>query len=224
MSAKIYGRLGTGNWKPSGSFFSATKIGLNAFQATKMDPKPALAAVPICSVAPMTEPTKNSEFDTKPTKVKKRKPSAKSSSQIAPKVLRPKQPKKKPSGSKKARGQIKPGTNVEKKNLNIVFDKPKLDFSAVPSPYCSCTGVSRGCYKAGSGGWQSSCCNTSLSEYPLPMSSTRPGVRVGGRKMSNGAYGKLLHRLAVKGHDLCQPVDLKDHWAKHGTNKFVTIK
>ncbi|MBA0669905.1 hypothetical protein Goklo_007507 [Gossypium klotzschianum] len=27
-----------------------------------------------------------------------------------------------------------------------------------------------------------------------------------------------------EGHDLSQPVDLKDHCARHGTNNFVTIK
>ncbi|KAL8244616.1 hypothetical protein R6Q59_010874 [Mikania micrantha] len=60
--------------------------------------------------------------------------------------------------------------------------------------------------------------------FPLPMSPWRPGARVGGRKMSHGAYRKLLCRLASEGHNLSNPVDLKAHWAKHGTNNFVTIK
>ncbi|GFZ08724.1 basic pentacysteine 7 [Actinidia rufa] len=76
----------------------------------------------------------------------------------------------------------------------------------------------------GAGGWQSSCCTINISEYPLPMSSSRPGARLAGRKMSIGAYGKLLCRLGAEGHDLSRPVDLKNHWARHGTNKFVTIK
>ncbi|KAK4400987.1 protein BASIC PENTACYSTEINE7 [Sesamum angolense] len=40
--------------------------------------------------------------------------------------------------------------------------------------------------------------------------------------MSRGPYRKLLFALAAEGHDLSQPVDLKNHWARHGTNKFVT--
>ncbi|CAN1746290.1 Protein BASIC PENTACYSTEINE7, partial [Linum perenne] len=54
--------------------------------------------------------------------------------------------------------------------------------------------------------------------------SERCGSRIAGRKMSNGAYTKLLLKLASEGCDLSRPVDLKDHWARHGTNKFVTIK
>lgn len=50
-------------------------------------------------------------------------------------------------------------------------------------------------------------------------------ARVGGRKMSGSAFNKLLSRLAAEGHhDLSNPVDLKDHWAKHGTNRYITIK
>ncbi|GMP95325.1 hypothetical protein CsSME_00044414 [Camellia sinensis var. sinensis] len=209
------------SWAHSGNFFSATKIGSNPFQASQMDPKPGIAAVPICSVAPMSEPAENT---TNPTKVKKKKSTAKSPNQFASDVLRPKQPKKKPSGSKKSKKQFEPGTKVERKNLNVVFNEADLDFSGVPSPYCSCTGVARGCYKNGAGGWQSSCCTTNISEYPLPMSCMKPGARVAGRKMSSGAYGKLLCRLAAEGRDLSHPLDLKDHWARLGTNKFVTIK
>ncbi|KAM4073217.1 hypothetical protein ACB094_10G001400 [Castanea mollissima] len=118
-----------------------------------------------------------------------------------------------------------PEAKREKKiPINIDMDKTDFDFSGVPAPYCSCTGNPRACYKWGAGGWQSSCCTINVSEYPLPMSSTRPGSRMAGRKMSNGAYGKLLLRLATEGHDLTHPVDLKDHWARHGTNKFVIIK
>ncbi|MBA0826786.1 hypothetical protein Goarm_011608 [Gossypium armourianum] len=45
-----------------------------------------------------------------------------------------------------------------------------------------------------------------------------------GRKMSNRACIKFVLRLTAEGHDLSQPVDLKDHCARHGTNNFVTIK
>ena len=56
------------------------------------------------------------------------------------------------------------------------------------------------------------------------MSTTRPGSRLAGRKMSHGAYDKLLQRLTAESYDFTLPIDLKDHWAKHGTNMFVTIK
>ncbi|KAK8284898.1 hypothetical protein V6Z11_D08G184900 [Gossypium hirsutum] len=45
-----------------------------------------------------------------------------------------------------------------------------------------------------------------------------------GRKMSNRACTKFVLRLTAEGHDLSQPVDLKDHCDRHGTNNFVTIK
>ncbi|CAL5332141.1 unnamed protein product [Camellia sinensis] len=186
------------SWTHPGNLFSAAMIGSNPFQASQMDPKPGIAAVPICSVAPMSEPA---EYTTKPTK----------------------QPKKKPSGSKKSNKQFEPGTKVERKNPNVVFNEADLNFSGVPTPYCSCTGVARGCNKNGAGGWQSSCCSTNISEYPLPMSCMKPWARVAGRKMSSGAYGKLLCRLAAEGRDLSHPLDLKDHWARLGTKKFVTI-
>ncbi|KAL7164740.1 hypothetical protein ACSBR2_040611 [Camellia fascicularis] len=200
------------SWTYPGNLFSATTIGSsNPFQASQMDPKPGIAAVPICSVAPMSEPA---EDTTKPTKVKRKKSTSKSPNQFASDVLRPKQPKNKPSGSKKSKKQFEPGTKVERKNPNVVFNEADLNFSGVPQPYCSCTGVARGCYKNGAGGWQSSCCTTNISEYPLPMSCMKPGARVAGRKMSSGAYGKLLCRLAAEGHDLSHPLDLKDHWAR----------
>ncbi|CAH2040538.1 unnamed protein product [Thlaspi arvense] len=153
----------------------------------------------------MTEPVNHTNSETKPTKSKKKKSTAKQS-------------KKKPSASRH------PGIKVERKNQNVFFNEAKLDLSAVPPPYCSCTGVARICYKNGPGGWQSSCCTTKISEYPLPMSSLRPGARVGGRKMTRGAYTNLLYRLVSEGHDISYPVDLKDHWARLGSNKFVTIK
>jgi hypothetical protein len=42
--------------------------------------------------------------------------------------------------------------------------------------------------------------------------------------MSAGAFQKLVKRLAQEGADLTQPIDLKDYWSKHGTNRYVTIK
>ncbi|XP_056865922.1 protein BASIC PENTACYSTEINE6-like isoform X2 [Raphanus sativus] len=102
----------------------------------------------------------------------------------------------------------------------VVYDE-----TTMPPPVCSCTGVLRQCYKWGNGGWQSSCCTTTLSMHPLPALPNKKHARVGGRKMSGSAFNKLLSRLAAQGHsDLSDSVDLKDHWAKHGTNRYITIK
>ncbi|XP_042952145.1 protein BASIC PENTACYSTEINE7-like [Carya illinoinensis] len=140
----------------------------------------------------------NIDSATEPAKGRKLKNSVKGSNQVASKVFRPMQTKKTPKTTK---GKIMPKGKRETKILNnILMEKADFDFSMVPPPYCSCT------------------------EYPLPMSSTRLGARLASRKMSNGAYGKLLLRLAAEGHDLTHPVDLKDHWARHDTNKFVIIK
>ncbi|KAL2537739.1 Protein BASIC PENTACYSTEINE4 [Forsythia ovata] len=100
----------------------------------------------------------------------------------------------------------------------------QFDESTMPIPICSCTGVPRQCYKWGNGGWQSSCCTTSLSVYPLPQMPNKRHARMGGRKMSGSVFSRLLTRLAAAGHDLFIPLDLKNYWAKHGTNRYVTIK
>ncbi|GER57050.1 GAGA-binding transcriptional activator [Striga asiatica] len=110
------------------------------------------------------------------------------------------------------------------KEQDLGLNQVAFDESTMPVPVCSCTGVLRPCYKWGNGGWQSSCCTTSLSMYPLPAVPNKRHARVGGRKMSGSAFNKLLSRLAGEGHDLSSPVDLKDHWAKHGTNRYITIK
>ncbi|CAA2963822.1 Hypothetical predicted protein [Olea europaea subsp. europaea] len=107
---------------------------------------------------------------------------------------------------------------------DLGLNQVAFDESTMPVPVCSCTGVLRPCYKWGNGGWQSSCCTTTLSMYPLPAVPNKRHSRVGGRKMSGGAFNKLLSRLAGEGHDLSSPVDLRDHWAKHGTNRYITIK
>ncbi|KAI5673245.1 hypothetical protein M9H77_13609 [Catharanthus roseus] len=99
-----------------------------------------------------------------------------------------------------------------------------FDESTMPIPVCTCTGVARQCYKWGNGGWQSSCCTTSLSVYPLPQIPNKRHARMGGRKMSGSVFGRLLTRVAAAGHDLSIPLDLKNYWAKHGTNRYITIK
>lgn len=104
------------------------------------------------------------------------------------------------------------------------LNQVSYDDTSMPIPVCSCTGVFRPCYKWGNGGWQSSCCTTTLSMYPLPSLPNKRHARVGGRKMSGSVFNKLISRLAADGHDLSNPVDLKEHWAKHGTNRYITIK
>ncbi|KAM0934751.1 putative transcription factor GAGA-Binding-like family [Dioscorea sansibarensis] len=81
------------------------------------------------------------------------------------------------------------------KDQDLGLNLVAFDESTMPVPVCSCTGIPRQCYKWGSG-----------------------------RKMSGSAFNKLLTRLAAEGHDLSMPLDLRDHWAKHGTNRYVTIK
>lgn len=93
-----------------------------------------------------------------------------------------------------------------------------------PIPYCSCTGVNQQCYRWGNGGWQSACCTTLISMFPLPLNPKKRGSRVAGRKMSAGAFDKLLEKLVAEGVNINLPVDLREHWAKHGTNRYVTLR
>lgn len=111
-----------------------------------------------------------------------------------------------------------------KKNMGFVINGIDMDISDIPIPVCSCTGVSQQCYRWGCGGWQSACCTTGMSMYPLPMSTKRRGARIAGRKMSQGAFKKVVEKLAADGYNFSNPIDLRTHWAKHGTNKFVTIR
>eukprot|EP00250_Pteridium_aquilinum_P000056 c10073_g1_i1 orf=235-1155(+) len=139
------------------------------------------------------------------------------------------QEKKGSRSSKKKRKQLEGQVKLEKPRQeevckSIVAYVPPYDLASTPVPLCSCTGTNRQCYRWGSGGWQSSCCTTFLSVYPLPLNHTKRSSRVAGRKMSGGAFKKLLERLALAGEDITQPIDLKNHWAKHGTNKYVIVK
>ncbi|CAF2275938.1 BnaA04g12060D [Brassica napus] len=104
--------------------------------------------------------------------------------------------------------------------LNLVT----FDEKTMPVPVCTCTGSAHQCYKWGNGGWQSSCCTTTLSLYPLPQKPNKRHSRVGGRKMSGNVFSRLLSHLAAEGYDLSSRVDLKDYWARHGTNRYITIK
>lgn len=105
-----------------------------------------------------------------------------------------------------------------------LINEVNFDESTMSPPVCSCTGLPRQCYKWGNGGWQSSCCTTTLSAYPLPQMPNKRHVRMGGRKMSGSVFTRLLSRLAAGGHDLSIPLDLKEYWSKHGSNRYITIK
>ncbi|CAM6020244.1 unnamed protein product [Sphagnum balticum] len=122
-------------------------------------------------------------------------------------------------GDEEGKGQIRESQNVSRTNYTTVPVS-----APTPIPYCSCTGTNQQCYRWGNGGWQSACCTTLISLYPLPTNPKKRGSRLAGRKMSAGAFEKLLEKLASEGVDISYSVDLKDHWAKHGTNRYVTLR
>ncbi|KAE8716664.1 Barley B recombinant-like protein A [Hibiscus syriacus] len=113
---------------------------------------------------------------------------------------------------------------LPKKSMDIKINGYDMDISGIPVPVCSCTGTTQQCYRWGCGGWQSACCTTNVSMYPLPMSTKRRGARIAGRKMSRGAFKKVLEKLAAEKYNFSEPINLRSHWARHGTNKFVTIR
>lgn len=138
----------------------------------------------------------------------------------APKTPKAKKARKPRDNSNTSVQRVKP----PKKNMDVVINGIDMDISGIPIPVCSCTGVPQQCYRWGCGGWQSACCTTNVSTYPLPMSTKRRGARIAGRKMSQGAFKKVLEKLAAEGYNFANPIDLRTHWARHGTNKFVTIR
>lgn len=140
-----------------------------------------------------------------------------------PKPPRAKKPRKGPAVPKE-NGNPGQRSKVVKRSMDVVINGIDMDISGIPIPVCSCTGTPQQCYRWGSGGWQSACCTTTISMYPLPMSTKRRGARIAGRKMSNGAFKKVLEKLASEGYNFANAIDLRAHWAKHGTNKFVTIR
>ncbi|PUZ42006.1 hypothetical protein GQ55_9G548700 [Panicum hallii var. hallii] len=142
-----------------------------------------------------------------------------------PKSPKPKKPKKVAAPQENgAPNKPAPRPRGPRKTVGMVINGIDLDLSRIPTPVCSCTGAPQQCYRWGAGGWQSACCTTSISTYPLPMSTKRRGARIAGRKMSQGAFKKVLEKLAGEGYNLSNPIDLKTFWAKHGTNKFVVIR
>ncbi|KAJ4710170.1 GAGA binding-like protein [Melia azedarach] len=137
-----------------------------------------------------------------------------------PKTPKAKKAKKPKDNNGTAVQRVKP----PKKSMDVVINGIDMDISGIPIPVCSCTGTAQQCYRWGCGGWQSACCTTNVSMYPLPMSTKRRGARIAGRKMSQGAFKKVLEKLAAEGYNFANPIDLRTHWARHGTNKFVTIR
>lgn len=141
-----------------------------------------------------------------------------------PKSPKAKKPKKGPRVPKDENCRSVQRARTPKKTTEIVINGIGMNVSSIPIPVCSCTGTPQQCYRWGSGGWQSACCTTGMSVYPLPMSTKRRGARIAGRKMSIGAFTKVLEKLSAEGFNFSNPIDLKTYWAKHGTNKFVTIR
>ncbi|GMJ08167.1 BASIC PENTACYSTEINE1, basic pentacysteine1 [Hibiscus trionum] len=138
----------------------------------------------------------------------------------APKMPKAKKPRKPKENANSTVQRVKPA----KKSIDIQINGFDMDISGIPIPVCSCTGTPQQCYRWGCGGWQSACCTTNVSMYPLPMSTKRRGARIAGRKMSQGAFKKVLEKLAAENYNFSNPIDLRSHWARHGTNKFVTIR
>lgn len=141
-----------------------------------------------------------------------------------PKSPKAKKPKRGPRVPKDENNPSVQRAPRVQKTTEIAINGIDMDLSSIPIPICSCTGTPQQCYRWGSGGWQSACCTTAMSVYPLPMSTKRRGARIAGRKMSIGAFTKVLEKLAAEGFNFSNPIDLKTYWAKHGTNKFVTIR
>lgn len=166
-------------------------------------------------------PETNNPLDGLIDSPKKKKKKKKPQGELVEKQPKPKKPKKEASSSD---GVGKKERNKDTESERILINGMEIDLAKLPTPVCSCTGSAQQCYRWGVGGWQSACCTNTISMYPLPLSDKRRGARIAGRKMSIGAFRKVLERIAGEGIDLSQPIDLRNFWAKHGTNKFVTIR
>ncbi|PQP95422.1 hypothetical protein Pyn_27283 [Prunus yedoensis var. nudiflora] len=101
-------------------------------------------------------------------------PSKKRGSGGAPKTPKVKKPRKPKDNNNPSVPRVKPA----KKSLDVVINGINMDISGIPIPVCSCTGAPQQCYRWGCGGWQSACCTTNVSMYPLPMSTKRRGARM----------------------------------------------
>nr|XP_043613739.1 barley B recombinant-like protein A [Erigeron canadensis] len=109
-----------------------------------------------------------------------------------------------------------------KRSATITAFGEELDISNMPPPVYSCTGIPRNYHRWDKGGCTSTCCTVTLSMYPLPsFDGARCKVRLVGRKMGHSTFTKVVEELLLAGYDLGFPIDLKDHWAKLGSNKYV---
>ncbi|XP_059654049.1 protein BASIC PENTACYSTEINE4-like [Cornus florida] len=157
--------------------------------------------------------------------VKSRQPKRETESKVVSPTTSKSPKKRKKIGEDLNRRVTTHGSKAEWDSQDFdLMNQVNFDDSTMPVPFCSCTGERRQCYKWGNGGWQSSCCTTTLSVYPLPQMPNKRHARMGGRKMSGSVFTRLLNQLAADGHDVSVPLDLKNYWAKHGTNRYITIK
>ncbi|XP_078174237.1 uncharacterized protein LOC144567919 [Carex rostrata] len=86
----------------------------------------------------------------------------------------------------------------------------------LPHPVCTCTGTAQECYKY-AGGWQSSCCTSSMLKHPLPMRKTSRHItkdRIAGRTMRKYVFENLLKKLDGEGYEFAEAIDLKKFWGK----------
>lgn len=206
-------------WFNPGNYLSDVRTGSTQTQLTQNNPGFGFTALLQSAGPPDDDSSEDVDITSLciPTPNKKQKIPNEAADASAGKPLRQKKSYKKEADPQNV-------SKRERRSLELVINDKVIDISTLPPPVCTCTGNPRQCYRWGAGRWQSSCCTTDISQYPLPMSLSRPGTRMSGRKMSHGAYVKLLQRLAADGQDLSCPIDLKQHWARRGTNKFVSIK
>ncbi|KAK6146654.1 hypothetical protein DH2020_020523 [Rehmannia glutinosa] len=170
------------------------------------------------------DPAKETRLNMEEPIVKKEGgPAKKRAAAATPKTPKAKKPRKGPVPKENGTPPVQ-RAKTAKKNVEVVINGVDMDITGIPIPVCSCTGTPQQCYRWGCGGWQSACCTTTISMYPLPMSTKRRGARIAGRKMSQGAFKKVLEKLASEGYNFVNPIDLRTYWAKHGTNKFVIIR
>ncbi|XP_010539045.1 PREDICTED: protein BASIC PENTACYSTEINE6-like isoform X2 [Tarenaya hassleriana] len=209
-----------------------TQMGENAYGSRELEPNDALPTSPTGGTMESAKPKRGKrpkEPKTTTSAIKKgsknqRKIKKESEELDLDKIMILKTQHYQNNDEEEAGKHIGLGSKSDWKGQEMGLNQVVYDETTMPPPVCSCTGVLRQCYKWGNGGWQSSCCTTTLSMHPLPALPNKRHARVGGRKMSGSVFNKLLSRLAAEGHDLSNPVDLKDHWAKHGTNRYITIK
>ncbi|KAE8705422.1 Barley B recombinant-like protein A [Hibiscus syriacus] len=113
----------------------------------------------------------------------------------------PKTPKeKKPRKPKDNTNSTIQRVKLPKKSMDNKINGYDMDISGIPVPVCSCTGTAQQCYRWGCGGWQSACCTTNVSMYPLPMSTKRRGARIAGQKMSRVTReGRFKSAVVISG-------------------------